>query len=73
VSELGPPPNPEPTPEALEAMCRRVLEEHPNHVAAYRGGQSALGFFVGSVMSETLGAANPRQVAETFLRLLETP
>ena len=43
----------------------RILEENPDQVAAYRGGKEGLlGFFVGQVMKETQGKANPRVVSE---------
>jgi aspartyl-tRNA(Asn)/glutamyl-tRNA(Gln) amidotransferase subunit B len=55
----------------LEAVCRRVLEQNPKQVAAYKGGKtSLLGFFVGQVMKETKGSANPALVNELLTRLL---
>ena len=43
----------------------RILEENPGQVAAYRGGKEGLlGFFVGQVMKETQGKADPRVVNE---------
>jgi aspartyl-tRNA(Asn)/glutamyl-tRNA(Gln) amidotransferase subunit B len=59
---------------ALEASCRRVLEAHPEEVARYRAGRSQLlGFFVGRVLEETAGQANPKVVSEILRRLLVTP
>ena len=44
---------------------RPILDENPGQVAAYRGGKEGLlGFFVGQVMKETQGKANPRVVSE---------
>ncbi len=49
----------------LEPLIDRVLAEHPAEVAAYRAGkQGLLGFFVGQVMRETNGKANPKVVNE---------
>ncbi len=49
----------------LEPIVERVLEASPGQVAAYRGGKDGLlGFFVGQVMKETQGKANPRVVSE---------
>jgi aspartyl-tRNA(Asn)/glutamyl-tRNA(Gln) amidotransferase subunit B len=49
----------------LEPVIERVLESHPEQVAAYQGGKDGLlGFFVGQVMKETGGAANPKVVSE---------
>jgi Asp-tRNA(Asn)/Glu-tRNA(Gln) amidotransferase B subunit len=43
----------------------RVLEANPAQVEQYRGGkQGLIGFFVGAVMKETGGTADPRVVNE---------
>jgi aspartyl-tRNA(Asn)/glutamyl-tRNA(Gln) amidotransferase subunit B len=40
-----------------------VLESNPGQVAAYRSGKEGLlGFFVGQVMKETQGKADPKVV-----------
>jgi aspartyl-tRNA(Asn)/glutamyl-tRNA(Gln) amidotransferase subunit B len=58
---------------ALETLCRNVLEQNPKQAAAYRGGKTGLfGFFVGAVMKETKGSANPQLVNEILKRLLES-
>jgi aspartyl-tRNA(Asn)/glutamyl-tRNA(Gln) amidotransferase subunit B len=55
----------------LEAICARIVEQNPKQVAAYRGGKTGLiGFFVGQVMKETQGRANPAMVNEILGRLL---
>ncbi len=49
----------------LEPIVARILQENPGQVAAYRNGKEGLlGFFVGQVMKETQGKANPRVVSE---------
>jgi aspartyl-tRNA(Asn)/glutamyl-tRNA(Gln) amidotransferase subunit B len=49
----------------LEPVVARILEANPGQVEAYRGGKEGLlGFFVGQVMKETDGKANPRVVSE---------
>ena len=49
----------------LEPIVERILAENPGQVEAYRGGKDGLlGFFVGQVMKETQGKANPRVVSE---------
>jgi aspartyl-tRNA(Asn)/glutamyl-tRNA(Gln) amidotransferase subunit B len=49
----------------LGPIVERVIEENPGQVAAYRGGKEGLlGFFVGQVMKETRGKANPRVVSD---------
>ena len=45
---------------ALEPVVAGVVERNPDKVEAYRNGKTGLlGFFVGQVMSETKGAADP--------------
>jgi aspartyl-tRNA(Asn)/glutamyl-tRNA(Gln) amidotransferase subunit B len=49
----------------LKPIVARILEANPGQVEAYRGGKEGLlGFFVGQVMKETDGKANPRVVSE---------
>ena len=53
----------------LESMVDRVLKDNPGKVQAYRNGKEGLlGFFMGQVMQETRGQANPKLVNE-MLRL----
>ena len=57
--------------EAIRETVRRVLEENPQEVEAYRGGKKKLlGFFVGQVMKATQGKANPKMVNEILRELL---
>jgi aspartyl-tRNA(Asn)/glutamyl-tRNA(Gln) amidotransferase subunit B len=49
----------------LEPVIDRILAENEQQVEAYRNGKDGLlGFFVGQVMKETQGKANPRVVSE---------
>ena len=49
----------------LDPVIERILADNPKEVDAYRGGKQALlGFFVGQVMKETRGKANPKVVNE---------
>jgi aspartyl-tRNA(Asn)/glutamyl-tRNA(Gln) amidotransferase subunit B len=49
----------------LDPVIDRILSENEGQVAAYRGGKEGLlGFFVGQVMRETQGKANPKVVNE---------
>jgi aspartyl-tRNA(Asn)/glutamyl-tRNA(Gln) amidotransferase subunit B len=49
----------------LEPLVDRVLAESPGQVAAYKGGKAGLlGYFVGQVMKETQGKADPKAVNE---------
>lgn len=45
---------------AIEAVIDAVLAANPDNVASYRGGKTALiGWFVGQVMKQSQGKANP--------------
>jgi len=56
---------------AIEDVCRRVVEQNPKQAEQLRAGKTALlGFFVGQVMKETKGSANPQLVNEVLRRLL---
>jgi aspartyl-tRNA(Asn)/glutamyl-tRNA(Gln) amidotransferase subunit B len=49
----------------LDPVIERVIAANPGQVEQYRGGkQGLLGFFVGQVMKETGGSADPRVVNE---------
>jgi aspartyl-tRNA(Asn)/glutamyl-tRNA(Gln) amidotransferase subunit B len=49
----------------LEPLVERILAANPGQVEAYRGGKEGLlGFFVGQVMRETQGKADPKVVNE---------
>ncbi|MGZ4400125.1 MAG: glutamine--tRNA ligase/YqeY domain fusion protein, partial [Gaiellaceae bacterium] len=51
--------------DALAPVIDAVLAAHPDQVETYRGGkEGVLGFFVGQVMRETQGKANPKVVNE---------
>ena len=55
----------------LEEACKKVVAAHPGEVARFQGGEAKLlGFFVGAVMRETGGKANPKSVNEILRRLL---
>ncbi len=52
-------------PTALDPVIESVLAANPGQVAQYRAGKETLiGFFVGQVMRETGGVADPRVVNE---------
>jgi aspartyl-tRNA(Asn)/glutamyl-tRNA(Gln) amidotransferase subunit B len=55
----------------LEPIVAKIIDANPKEVEAYRGGKEGLlGFFVGQVMRETQGKADPRVVNELVRRLL---
>ena len=56
----------------LEELARKVVEANPEQVAAYKGGRDKLfGFFVGQIMKETKGRANPQMLNEILKKELE--
>ncbi|MRG94304.1 Asp-tRNA(Asn)/Glu-tRNA(Gln) amidotransferase subunit GatB [Polyangium spumosum] len=56
---------------AIEAIARSVMEANPKQVASYRAGKTALlGFFVGQIMKQTKGSADPATVNAVLVRLL---
>ena len=55
----------------LVKIAQSIIDNNPNQVAAYKGGKDKLfGFFVGQVMKETQGKANPKSVNEILQKLL---
>jgi len=58
--------------EALEDVISNIISAHPKEVDAYKNGKTKLlGFFVGQVMKETKGKANPKLVNEIMKRQLD--
>ena len=56
----------------LEEIAMKIVESNPDQVAAYKSGKDKLfGFFVGQVMKETGGKANPKSVNEILKKLLK--
>jgi aspartyl-tRNA(Asn)/glutamyl-tRNA(Gln) amidotransferase subunit B len=57
---------------AIEAICDKVIAENPAQVEQYRAGKDKLiGFFVGQVMKESKGKANPGQVNQILTEKLK--
>ena len=55
----------------IERLCREVIAKNPENVAKYRGGnEGVFKFFVGQVMRETRGQANPQLVNEIVKKIL---
>lgn len=53
----------------LENIVSRILADHPDEISRYKAGdQKLMGFFVGQVMKETKGKANPKIVNEILRR-----
>lgn len=59
---------------AMAPIVDRLIAENPDKVAAYHAGKTAIvGFFVGQVMRETQGRANPQVVQDLVTRRLTSP
>ena len=57
---------------AIEEIIMKIVSGNPAEAEAYRNGKTKLlGFFVGQVMKETRGKANPKVVNEILKRHLE--
>jgi aspartyl-tRNA(Asn)/glutamyl-tRNA(Gln) amidotransferase subunit B len=55
----------------IEETCKKIVAAHPDEAARFRAGQSKLlGFFVGKVMKEMGGKADPKTANEILQRLL---
>jgi aspartyl-tRNA(Asn)/glutamyl-tRNA(Gln) amidotransferase subunit B len=58
--------------DALDDIVARIISDNPREVVAYQNGKTKLlGFFVGQVMKETKGKANPKLVNEILKKKLE--
>jgi aspartyl-tRNA(Asn)/glutamyl-tRNA(Gln) amidotransferase subunit B len=56
---------------ALRAAIQKVIDANPAEVAGFKAGKDKLmGFFVGQVMKETKGSANPQLVNELVRKML---
>jgi aspartyl-tRNA(Asn)/glutamyl-tRNA(Gln) amidotransferase subunit B len=56
---------------AIETIARRVVAKSPENVAKYKSGSDGVfKFFIGQVMKETRGQANPQIVNEILKRVL---
>jgi len=58
--------------DELSGIVEEILEGHEKQVAQYLGGkETVLGFFVGQVMKQTRGQANPAKTNELLREALE--
>ncbi len=56
---------------AIERIAREVVKKNPDNVAKFKSGnEGVFKFFVGQVMRETRGQANPQLVNEVVKRIL---
>ena len=58
--------------EELTEICREIIQDHPDQAEEYRSGKTAvIGWFIGQVMGQTRGKADPQVVREVLTALLE--
>ncbi len=58
---------------AIKTIVENIINAHPKEVESYKNGKTnLLGFFVGQVMKETKGRANPKTVNELIRKFLES-
>jgi len=58
---------------AIKETIKNILESNPGQVEKYKSGKTQLiGFFVGQVMKETAGRANPESVNKLLKELLDS-
>ncbi|KLO23222.1 aspartyl/glutamyl-tRNA amidotransferase subunit B [Marinitoga sp. 1197] len=56
----------------IEEIVKRVIENNPKQYQQYKNGKTKLlGFFVGQIMKETKGKANPQKANQIAKRLLD--
>jgi len=56
----------------IELIVKKIIEENPKEAERYRIGEKKLaGFFVGKIMQESKGKANPKVVNELLIKNLE--
>ena len=56
---------------ALESIAQEIVDNNPGQAEQFRQGkEKLLGFFVGQVMQQTKGKANPAQVNDILRKLL---
>jgi aspartyl-tRNA(Asn)/glutamyl-tRNA(Gln) amidotransferase subunit B len=58
--------------DLLYDEAKKILEKHPKEVQDYKNGKDKLmGFFVGQIMKETKGKANPKALNQILNKLLK--
>ena len=59
-------------PDLLIDEAKKILEKHPKEVQDYKNGKDRLmGFFVGQIIRETQGRANPKALNQILNKLLK--
>ncbi|MBU2514760.1 Asp-tRNA(Asn)/Glu-tRNA(Gln) amidotransferase subunit GatB [bacterium] len=57
--------------DEIKSICQKILDENPSQIDEFKAGKvKVLGFFVGQVMKQTKGKANPQLVNKLLNDLL---
>lgn len=57
----------------ITSICQKIVNDNPKQVEEFKGGkQKVMGFFVGQVMKQTKGQANPQVVNKILKELLSS-
>jgi aspartyl-tRNA(Asn)/glutamyl-tRNA(Gln) amidotransferase subunit B len=58
--------------EFIDPIIDTIISENPDEVQRFKEGKKALiGFFIGQVMKQSKGKANPKQVRERITQKLD--
>lgn len=58
--------------DELEGAIKKIIAANPNQTTEYQNGKTnLLQFFVGQVMAETKGKANPKKLIEELKKILD--
>jgi aspartyl-tRNA(Asn)/glutamyl-tRNA(Gln) amidotransferase subunit B len=56
----------------IERLAKELIDTSPEQSSAYKAGKTRLiGWFVGQIMQQTKGKANPKEAEEILKKLLE--
>ena len=59
-------------PKVIEEIIDQLILNHPNEVESFRAGKTKLlGFFVGQLMKETKGKADPKLANQILNKKLQ--
>ena len=59
-------------PKVIEEIIDKLILNHPNEVESFRAGKKKLlGFFVGQLMKETKGKADPKLANQMLNKKLQ--
>jgi len=57
---------------AIREVCQKIIDNNPAEVESFRGGkESLIGWFVGQVMREMRGKADPKMARQILSELLK--